>query len=132
MSSGAGMQMLPLPRDALVISAEDEPLAFMALALPPEVPFIGLGTNIVRSGECSGLRRRADAALAAHTGPVWLVGTRVLTELDAPRRMLHEEYGLYDAGACIEYPNELGPVQVCRQERRPVPPRCPVAANATP
>jgi hypothetical protein len=56
----------------------------------------------------------------------------VLTAADPPRRVLHEEYGLYDAGACMEYPNELGKVQVCRQERRPVQPRCAAAANATP
>jgi hypothetical protein len=124
MEPGAGIHALPLPRDAMVVSAEDEPLAFMALALPREVPFLGLGTNIVRAGECNGLHRRAEAALRAHAGPVFLVSTRVLTDADEPRRMLQRDYGLYDAGACVPYVNQLGPVQLCPQQRRPVPPRC--------
>jgi hypothetical protein len=125
MAPGAGLHALSLPRDAMVVSAEDEPLAFMALALSPEVPFLGLGTNIVRAGGCNGLHRRAEAALRAHTGPVWLLSTRVLTDADEPRRMLQHDYGLYDTGACVPYGNQLGAVQLCPQHRQPLPRRCP-------
>jgi hypothetical protein len=120
----AAMRDAGLPRDALVVSAQDEPMAYFALALPADLPFLGLGTNIVRRGECNGLRRRADAALQAHTGPVWLLRTRALEATEAPRRMLEDEYGLYEAGACREYGNGLGPLQLCPLQRRPVAPRC--------
>jgi hypothetical protein len=120
----AAMRDAGLPRDALVVSAQDEPMAYFALALPADLPFLGLGTNIVRRGECNGLRRRADAALQAHAGPVWLLRTRALEATEAPRRMLEDEYGLYEAGACREYGNGLGPLQLCPLQRRPVAPRC--------
>jgi hypothetical protein len=81
----------------------------------------------VRFGECNGLRRRAEARLQAHAGPVWLLRTRALAETEAPRRMLEDQYGLYEAGACRDYPNELGPLQLCPLQRRPVAPRCPPA-----
>jgi hypothetical protein len=125
MAPRAAMRDAGLPRDALVVSAQDEPMAYFALALPAQTPFLGLGTNIVRFGECNGLRRRADARLQAHAGPVWLLRTRALEATDAPRRMLEDEYGLYEAGACRDYANELGPLQLCPLQRRPVAPRCP-------
>ena len=124
MAPRAAMADAGLPRDALVVSAQDEPMAYFALALPADTPFLGLGTNIVRYGECSGLRARADAALQAHAGPVWLLRTRALAADEAPRRMLEDEYGLYEAGACRDYRNELGPLQLCPLQRRPVAPRC--------
>ena len=132
MQPGAGMQALQLPRDALVVSADGEyPLAYMALALPDETPFLGLGTNIVRIDGCNnGLRRLADARLRAHPGPVWLLAAREQT--DGQRHMLQDEYGLHAAGACRVYENQLGPVQLCPLERRPVAPHCPASAATTP
>jgi hypothetical protein len=125
MSPRAAMQPAGLPDDALVVTAEGEPLAYLALALPKDTIFLGLGGNIVRSGECNGLHRRANATLAAHEGSIWLASVRPLAQADEARKLLQDEYGLTQAGECRDYANELGPAYFCPLQRQPVAPRCP-------
>jgi len=130
LSPRAAMQPAALPKDALVVGAEGEPIAYLALALPADTPFLGLGANIVRSSECNGLRARADAILQAHQGSLWLASVRPIEQADEARKLLQDEYGLVAAGECIAYANELAPAYFCPLQRQPMAPYCPRPTKA--
>ncbi len=111
-----------LPADALVVTAGGEPLGYLALALPDDVPMLGLDNNLIQPAACTGLPRRARARLAAHAGPVYLA-----TGGD-PREQasLRARHGLDAGGDCIAVRAAIGDAMLCPQRRVAAPaPACP-------
>ena len=105
---------LKLPDDALVVTASGEPLAYLALALPPTVPMIGLSNNLMSPDHCPGLQARAEGALARHRGPVYLLAGG---QQRAAQRLLERNYGLRAAGTCQPVAGALEPATLCPQKR---------------
>lgn len=107
-----GIGAAPLPKDAMVLVAGGEPVAYLALGLPDATPMVALANSILSPDDCSGLQQRARAAVSAHTGSLWLLSPgqdNAVRSLD----LLHANYGLESLGACREYRNSLGAAALC-------------------
>jgi hypothetical protein len=124
----AGIAAPDLGAGALVVTATGDPLAYLALGLPDDVPMLGVSNNLMAPADCTGLRRAADARLAAHAGPVWLLVDPSLPDVAPAKALLASRYGLAAAGACRDWPNALGPASLCplRRVGPAHPPACPV------
>jgi hypothetical protein len=116
------MRAPPLGVGAMVVTATGDPLAYLALGLPRDVPLVGLGNNFMQPASCTALQQRASAALLAHQGPLWLLEDSTGPVAGA-RALLAESYGLA-ANACTTFANPLAPARVCRLSRSG-PPRAP-------
>jgi hypothetical protein len=104
-----------LPPDAMVLTASDEPLGYLALALPDEVPMLGLHNNIVRAGDDGRLARRIATRVAAHRGPLYLAG-----RLDAAgQARLARAHGLVPTPPCLVLRSSVGEQPLCPLARRP-------------
>lgn len=104
-----GLTALPLPSDALVVTTTGDPLAYVALGLPANVPMLGLGNNFMSPGGCSGLEDEARARLAGHRGGIWVLGEQ---PLERGQRL--EAFGLVATDEpCLAYPNVLGRPWLC-------------------
>ena len=113
--SVAGMQAPGLGGGAIVVTAVDAPLGYLALGLPATVPMLNLAGNFIQPGRCTRLQARVAALLSTHTGPVWLLSGGVPTRDSVS--LLQREYGLDAAGACVDYPNPLAPARLCPLRR---------------
>jgi hypothetical protein len=110
---GLGIASLALPDDSMVLVASDEPLGWVALALPDTTPMVSVGGNFMRARACTGLARRASQAIAAHAGPFWLLSTASAT-LPADSRFLAERYGVQaNATGCKTVQSSLGSALLC-------------------
>ena len=118
-----GIARAPLPQDAMVLIADGEPVAYLALGLPASTPMIALGNNILSPQDCSLLQQRARAAVAAHAGSLWLLSA---TEASAARgaALLRANYQLAASGECREFPNSLGAARLCPLRRLSPTPSC--------
>lgn len=127
----AGIARPALGDGALVVTATGDPLAYLALGLPDDVPMIGLSNNLVAPGDCAGLRRAADARLAAQRGPVWLLLDPGLPDAAGAKALLWSRYGFVAGGACRDWPNGLGRASLCplRRAAPARPPACPAGAS---
>jgi len=112
-----GLQRAPLPKDALVVTVGWEPIASFALGLPDEVPLVGLDNTLVQRKECTRLRARADAMLAAHRGPVWLLASSNEVEMRKGEAELAERFGLAAAGACVPWKSSIDTALLCPLQR---------------
>jgi hypothetical protein len=124
----AHMRAPPLGRDAIVVTAADAPLSYLALGLPANVPMLGLAGNFIQPGACTRMQARAMDVLATPRAAVWLLS-------DGPPKpdslsLLQKYYGLAPGGTCIEYSNPLAPASLCSLRRtRPVHGACPAQAR---
>jgi hypothetical protein len=109
-----------LPPHSMVVTASGEPLGYLALALPDDVPMLGLANNLVQPGDCAGLPLRAANRLRAHAGPVYLA------TLGNPRdqQLVENAYGFAAADrACLAVHSAIGDARLCPQHRvAPAPP----------
>lgn len=101
---------------AMVLTASGDPLAYLALGLPRDVPLLGVDNNFIQPTACDGLQSRLSARIVQQRGPIWL-----LEDPGQPgarsRAMLLTDYGLVPGGDCLAYPNPLGPARLCRLVR---------------
>jgi hypothetical protein len=102
-----------VPPDAIVVTASGEPLGYLALALPDEVPMLGLNNNFIRRDDCNALPREAASRVAEHRGAIFLA-----TRGDpADQAFLRETYGLEPAGPCQALESRVGDALLCPQRR---------------
>jgi len=111
----------------MVVTATPQPMAYFALGLPDDVPMLALDSNMVQPPLCTGLRERADRALAQHHGRIWLLAPATGVEMERGQFLLERRYGLGPAGACVSWKSSLGKALLCPQQRiGPAhPPACP-------
>lgn len=112
----AGIIPPAIPADSLVVTASDEPLAYLALGLPDSVPLVAVFNNLMAPDRCTRLQLRVQQTIRAHRGPIWYLHGN---EVDSAQgqSLLAEHYGLQAAGACEPFANSLGPAQLCPQAR---------------
>jgi hypothetical protein len=110
-----------LPKDAMVVTASGAPTGYLALALPDDVPVIGLSNNLIDSQEDSGLQRESVRRLQAQRGPVYL-----LISIDpAAQQCLTDLHGYVADGPCLRIEATPGDAQLCPQRRLATPPPAP-------
>ncbi len=112
-----------LPRDALVVLAEDKPLGYAVAYLPVDVPAVSIHNNFMTPERCTRLQARAEHRVRQHTGPLLL-----LREVpgSTPPAEHYQAYGLALGGACQAVPTNLGQLEICPLERRAATPTiCP-------
>lgn len=125
-ASIASLRAPALGAGAMVVTATGDPLAYLALGLPKDVPLLGLDNNLVHPDTCDALQARVSARLLAQRGPLWLLEDPG-QPASPPRELLRTAYGLAPSGACRDYPNPLGPARLCPLARSG-PPRAPACA----
>jgi hypothetical protein len=111
-SARLGIGAAPLPRDAMVIIAGGEPVAYLALGLPKATPLVAVNNNIFSQTQCSALFLRARATISTHAGSLWLLSPdngHVFNDL----MLLRLNEGLELRGECVDYPNSLGAARLC-------------------
>ena len=118
-----GMQAPALGKDALVVTDGWEPVGAFVVGLPDEVPVLGLDNTLVSPTECTRLRARAEATLARHEGPIWLLASSNGDAMAKAQAQLGERFGLGAAGACTPWKFSFGTALLCPQRRTgPAPP----------
>jgi len=66
-----------IPKDAMVVIATLNPVAYVVPSLPPQVPVVALVNNFLRPGpQAAELQRRALERVRRHPGPLLLLTTR--------------------------------------------------------
>jgi hypothetical protein len=118
-----GIGAAPLLKDAMVIIAGGEPVAYLAIGLPDSTPMVAVANNILSPGDCSDLQRRAGAAITRHEGSLWLLSPDTGHVADS-LALLRAHYGLDSAGACLDYVSSLERAQLCPLKRVSGPPAC--------
>lgn len=98
---------LPVRPGDLVAIVSDDPVAYLALLLPPDVPLLNVNSNRVQPGQEHGLNRRARATLDAHEGRIWALSNP--PGHGASRERALAAYGLAPDGACIRVRSNLEP-----------------------
>jgi hypothetical protein len=113
-----GVPALLLPRDAMLLSASDDPLAYLALGLRDTTPYLAVGSNITATPTCIGLKRRAAQAIAAHRGSYWLLAD-ASGDLDSSRSLLERRYGLsvVAKSSCRRLHSSAGEALLCPLHR---------------
>ena len=116
----AGIVAPLLPADSLVVVASQEPLAYLALGLPRDVPMIAVLNNFMAPGRCTGLQAQARSRIAAHAGPVWLLAADA-ADAGKAQALAGGYLGLDSGGACREWRSAIGSALLCpqRQVRAP-------------
>lgn len=109
-----------LGNNAIVLTATGDPLAYLALGLPNDVPLLGLSNNFANPNGCDGVQVQLSKRLLAQRGPLWLLEDPG-TAPAPPRVLLRGDYGLEPAGRCLDYPNPLGPARLCPLARLGAP-----------
>ncbi|MBC7656338.1 MAG: hypothetical protein H7147_04085 [Frankiaceae bacterium] len=116
----AGIVAVNIPGNSVVVIASGEPLAYMALALPGDVPIIAVANNLMTPGQCTQLQQRARARLLAHEGPSWSLSTDAANDKQA-QPILRGNYGLVPDGACLEADSSIGKALLCPYRRAATP-----------
>lgn len=112
----AGIVAPDIPADSLVVIASQEPLAYVGLGLPREVPLISVWNNMMSPGRCMGLQATAKSRIGSHTGPLWLLqshegdGSQGQSVVDA-------YLGLVVAGECKQVESAIGGASLCPLRR---------------
>jgi hypothetical protein len=109
------MQAPPLGAGALVVTATGDPLAYLGLGLPADVPLVALGNNFMQPARCTTLQQRASGRVLRQHGPLWLLEDPA-GDIAGARSLLAADYGLA-AGACVPFTNPLAPARLCRLAR---------------
>jgi hypothetical protein len=115
---------LPVGKDAMVLTAGMEPIAYLALGLPREVPMVALANSIQLPEQCSGLQRRAREALRGHRGELWLAAEDAQA-LARSEQLARHWFKLERSGTCWEVPSALGTARLCPQRKAGDVPACP-------
>jgi hypothetical protein len=119
-----GIQPAPIPRGSLVLIANDEPIAFMALGLSRETPLVAVSDNILSPKDCSQMQLRAKDIIARHPGPIWLLSGDSGSNASG-QRLLSDFYGLRQSGGqCRDFKSSLQTALLCPQMRVSPPTLC--------
>lgn len=113
----AGIRAPPLGSDALVVTANDDPVAYLALGLPDTIPLIAVNNNFMSPERGTPLQLRAEQKIANHTGPIWLLAIDG-SGLEKAQKVLSGAFGLEPMAPCIAYPNALAPALLCLERHR--------------
>jgi hypothetical protein len=115
-----------LPRDSLVVLAEDDPLAHAVAFLSRRIAAVSLHNNFMDPARCTRLQARVEARIRRHTGPLYLL--REVKEAPAAGEP-YKAYGLSIQGACAAVVDSLKDLQLCPLSRTEVrPPICLASA----
>lgn len=114
-----------LPRDSLVVLAQDHPLGYAVAYLPSGVPAISIHNNFMTPERCTRLQARAEQRVRQHAGPLFLLRE---VPKSAPPAEHYQAYGLALGGACQAVPTNLSRLEICPLVRRSATPTiCPAA-----
>lgn len=97
----------PVRAGDLVVIVSSDPVGYLALLFPPDVPVLGVSNNLVQPGQEHGLNRRARALLDGHRGRIWAVSNAPGDS--ASRERVLSAYGLVPDGACVRLRSNLEP-----------------------
>lgn len=125
-----GIPRMPLPGNSIVVTASGEPMAYLALALPDDVPLIAVANNLMEPGRCTRMQRRAEKQLRTHVGPIWLLSTPDVQN-GRDQAAISRTYLLHPSGACLPVVTALDNATLCPQVRDDSVPQ-PVSACPTP
>ncbi len=67
----AAVQLPPLPPGSLLILLDPAPMAYVALAAPPDAALVGANNNLVHPGDDFPLARRIAQRIRSHAGPLY-------------------------------------------------------------
>lgn len=116
--------------DAMVIISSTSPLGHAVAFLPPSVPAISIANNFMRPQTCTALQADAEARIAQHRGPFYLL-RETRTDLEDPVATEYTHYGLAQQGPCQPVSDSLRPVELCPLQRvQEVSALCPQARAA--
>lgn len=109
-----GLATPPIPANAMVLIATQEPVAYMALGLPRNMPLVSVYNNILRPSDCSGLQQRSKRRVLGHPGSLWLLSP---VGVSNGQKLLTDFYGLEQDGACVNFPNTIRETRLCPQSK---------------
>jgi hypothetical protein len=116
-----------LPVRSMVVLGGASPLAYAVTALPDDVPAISFENNFMRPDLCTDLQESAQARIANHAGPLWLLRGGDPAD-DAEQADAKRYYGLSVSGRCLPVSSNLGDLRLCRLSR--IPQALPCASRA--
>lgn len=125
-----GIVAPPIPRGSLVLMAGGEPLAYLALGLPGDVPLVSVSDSMMNPDNCTLLQERARRMIASNAGPIWVLSGSKAT-LDASLAILGRHYGLRANGKCSMFASSFGGALLCPLERGSSADRCHAPASLT-
>lgn len=126
-----GIQPVPIEKEAMVLIAGDDPVAFMALGMPPSVPMVAVSNSILSPVDCSGMQLRAKRAIESFHGTYWLLAEDGIAA-ERGEAILRDFYGMRRAGQCWDYPSSLLTARLCPQKRVTGIKACPEETGAAP
>jgi hypothetical protein len=115
-----------MPRDSLVVLAEDDPLAHAVAFLPRQIAAVSVHNNFMDPARCTRLQARVEDRIRRHAGPIYLL--REIKDSPAAAEP-YKAYGLSIQGTCVPIVDSLKDLQLCPLLRTEVtPPICPSSA----
>lgn len=114
-----------LPKDSLVLTSTENPIAHAVAFLPPRVPALAIRNNFMDPQRCTRLQERVERSVASHVGPLWLLRPVRVDQPAAERMAL---YGLSVNGACLPVQDTLEEIELCPLARAAFAPICVKAA----
>ena len=116
-----------LADNAMVLIAEDHPVAHAVPFLPRDVPAIAVYNNFMDPKRCTRLQARAESRITAHQGSFYLL--RQVSKGVPETGGRFEDYGFSLAGDCLKVEDSLRPVELCPLQRTHLTPvLCPLPA----
>jgi hypothetical protein len=102
----ADVRLPPLPAGALLVLLDSSPMAYVALAAPPDVALVGANNNLVHPGDDFPLARQVEARIRGHAGR--LFGLEMPSESGpAPAAATLRFYGLHRLPGCTRVHSSL-------------------------
>jgi hypothetical protein len=102
----ADVRLPPLPAGALLVLLDSSPMAYVALAAPPDVALVGANNNLVHPGDDFPLARQVEARIRGHAGR--LFGLEMPSESGpAPAAATLRFYGLHRLPGCTRVRSSL-------------------------
>lgn len=100
----------------LVVTANDEPLAYAALSFADDVPWVSLRNNFMSPLRCTALQREGESRVYSFEGQVWLLAPKGAPEEEA-MALLAEAYNLRASDQCREMQASAGDLRLCPLSR---------------
>lgn len=110
-----------LPKDSIVLTSTENPIAHAIAFLPREVPAMAIRNNFMDPQRCTRLQERVERTVATHRGPLWLLRP---VRVDHPAAERMALYGLSVGGACRAVEDNLEEIELCPLTRAPFAPIC--------
>jgi len=102
----ADVRLPPLPAGALLVLLDPSPMAYVAIAAPPDVAMVGANNNLVHPGDGFPLAKQVEARIRGHAGPMF--GLEMPSESGpAPAAATLRFYGLHRLPGCTPVRSSL-------------------------